>query len=152
MDSLIRSRYSKHDPALYAFKCEGESKTQQQFKAECDVNNIMAKYKKTQMITHLAKHQGQFGDFSNLEDYQTSLHKVMLAHDSFAQLPSELRSRFQNDPAQLIQYLSDSNNNEEAYKLGLKIRPPARENIGEALEAALEKNDKKRAEKAEKKS
>lgn len=139
----FRTQYTEHNPSDYAFATLGDSMTQQQFKAECDVNNIMAKYRKTGLVTHLAKTQGNFGDFSTVEDYQTSLDKVMRAQESFDHLPSELRNKFQNDPAQLIAYLADEKNNEEAYKFALKIRPTQKENFQESMEKALENHDKK---------
>lgn len=146
MDKVkIKSRYNTHPQHTYSFSTTGESLTQQQFKAECDVNNILAKYKKTGLISHLAKHKGNFGDFSNFEDYQTSLHKVMQAQESFGHLPSELRNKFQNDPGKLIEYLGDKANDEEAIKYGLKIKKDPKESLEMAVEKALEKNDAKRA-------
>lgn len=140
----IHSRYNPHEPRKFAFKPVGESMTQQQFKAECDVNNILAKYKKTGMVTHLAKHQGNFGDFSNVEDYQTCLGKLMQAQTAFGTLPSELRTKFDNDPAKLIDFLADQKNDEEAIKFGLKVRPKQEPNLQQAMEKALEANDQKR--------
>lgn len=145
MDKIIfKTRFNPHAPRKYATKQEGESLTQQQFKAECDVNNILAKYRRTGMLTHIQKHQGNFGDFSSIEDYQTSLGKLMQAQQSFESLPSELRAKFENDPAKLISYLSDEKNNAEAVKLGLKIERKAPETIQGAMEKALEANDTKR--------
>jgi len=37
-------------------------------------------------------------------------------------LPSDVRKRFSNDPAELIDFLADKKNDEEAIKLGLKIK------------------------------
>ena len=140
----FKTRFDTHAPRTYAFQTTGESMTQQQFKAECDVNNILAKYKRTGMLSHIQKHQGNFGDFSSIEDYQTSLGKLMQAQQSFESLPSELRAKFENDPAQLISFLSDEKNNAEAVKLGLKIERKAPETIQGAMEKALEANDAKR--------
>lgn len=154
MESLkvkIRSRYSPHDPDKYGFATTGDSMTNQQFKEECDVNNILAKYKRTGLLSHVSRTQGQFGDFSTLDDYQTSLHKVMKAQESFGLLPSEVRNKFQNDPAKLIDFLSDSKNDEEAYKYGLKIKLEKVPTIEESLANALEKNDLKRESRKEKK-
>lgn len=144
----FKSRYQPHEPRKYSFTCTDESRTQQQFKAECDINNILAKYRKTGLVTHLSKHQGHFGDFSTLSDYQTSLSKIMQANDSFSTLPSSIRSKFENDPGKLIDFLSDPKNNEEAYSLGLKIKPKETEpSIQQSMENALEANDKKRTKK-----
>ena len=140
----FKTRFETHPLRTYAFKTTGESMTQQQFKAECDVNNILAKYKRTGMLSHIQKHQGNFGDFSSVEDYQTSLGKLMQAQQSFESLPSELRAKFENDPAKLISYLSDDKNNAEAIKLGLKIERKEPETIQGAMEKALEANDTKR--------
>ena len=140
----IKSRYKNHSPREFAFTCEGESLTQQQFIEECDVNNILAKYKRTGLISHLARHSGNFGDFSNVDDYKTSLEKIMVAQQSFEMLPSELRSKFGNDPGKLIEFMSDEKNIEDCYKFGLKIRPEKKETIQESMEKALEANDAKR--------
>lgn len=146
----FKTRFETHPPRTYAFQTIGESMTQQQFKEECDVNNILAKYRKNGLVTHLSKHNGNFGDFSNVEDYQTSLGKLMEAQNAFLQLPSELRSKFQNDPANLVAYLSDPKNDEEAIKFGLKVKRPQKENIQEAFEKALASNDEKRQKNAKK--
>lgn len=140
----FKTRFDTHPPRTYAFQTTGESMTQQQFKAECDVNNILAKYKRTGMLSHIQKHQGNFGDFSSIEDYQTSLGKLMQAQQSFESLPSELRAKFDNDPGQLISFLSDEKNNAEAIKLGLKVERKPQETIQSAMEKALEANDAKR--------
>ena len=77
MDTLkFATLYKPHPKGKFATPTEGESMTQQQFQAGCDVNNILAKYKKTGQISHLAKHNGNFGDFSSIEDYQTALDKI----------------------------------------------------------------------------
>lgn len=138
------TRYNPHPPHKYATVNEEPSMTQQQFKAECNVNNILAKYRKTGMLTHINKHQGQFGDFENVEDYQTALNKVMEAQDSFSLLPSELRTKFHNDPGKLIEWLSDKANDEEAVKYGLKKTPEEKINFQDSMEKALEANDKRR--------
>jgi len=39
------SAYSKHSRVL--FETTGESRTRQEFKEECDVNNIMRKFERT---------------------------------------------------------------------------------------------------------
>lgn len=99
------------------------SLTKQSFAKECDINTIMLKYQKTGLIDHLNKYEGRYGDFTNVSDYQTSLNAVMAAQDEFLSLPSSLRARFENDPAQFLQFVHDENNREEAIQLGL-IKAP----------------------------
>lgn len=97
------------------------TRTDQTQKAQCDIKNIMTKYGGMKNIPPL---QGGFqGDFTNIPSYQSALHAIRDANDSFAALPSNVRKKFQNDPAEMISFLEDPTNNEEAYKLGLKIKP-----------------------------
>ena len=103
------------------------SLTQQQFHDASDINQIMKKYHATGMITHLNQKKGAYLDLSSAKDYQQSLDLVIEAQRSFMTLPSETRARFQNDPQQLISFLSDDKNREEAIKLKLinpKIQTP----------------------------
>nr|QJB20846.1 MAG: internal scaffolding protein [Microvirus sp.] len=140
----FRSRYNHGDNNQYATINTEESLTQQQFKAECDINNIMAKYKKTGLITHVNRFAGHIGDFSSGDSYQESLHKVMAAQESFNALPAHIRSRFFNDPAQMLDFLSDPKNDEEAVKLGLRETETREPTMQEAFENALSANDQKR--------
>lgn len=96
-----------------------KSLTQQQFKAECDVNNIMKKYEQTGEIHHLNRSKGVYQDLSQFTNYQEMLHKVMDAEQAFDALPAETRKRFNNNPQELIEFLGDNKNKEEAIKLGL---------------------------------
>ena len=64
-----------------------------------------------------------YGDFTDVVDYETALQRVITAQDSFDALPAKLRDRFENSPANLIEFLNDESNRDEAVKLGL-INPP----------------------------
>lgn len=103
---------------------EEPSKTQQQFRDETNINNIMRKYHAGQGVTHLSNRQGTFADVSNIKTYQQSLQTVIDAQRSFGELPSAVRKRFGNDPYQLVGYLEDPANIEESIKLGLRNPPP----------------------------
>ena len=118
---MIRKRYDTHK--RYSFETVGESRTQQQFAIDCDVNHILGRCKKTGVLDHVNKIQGTYGEFSNIEDYQSMLEKVYNAESAFMALPSTVREKFANSPNRMIAFLSDSKNDEEAIKLGLKIKP-----------------------------
>ena len=64
-----------------------------------------------------------YGDFTDVVDYETVLQRVITAQESFDSLPAKVRDRFKNDPANLIEFLNDESNRDEAIKLGL-INPP----------------------------
>jgi len=100
------------------------SRTQKQFGEQVNVNTIMAKYKKTGLIDHVRKQPGKYQDLTNLPDYMTAMQTVITANTTFETLPSEVRNRFNHDPAQLIEFLGNSKNYQEAVKLGLVIPIP----------------------------
>lgn len=96
----------------------GPGLTQGQFKQECDINHIMRRYKQSGALPRF-KRGGVYGDFSELGDYMESLEKVQAAQEAFAALPSEVRARFRNDPGELVAFVADEKNRDEAVKLGL---------------------------------
>jgi phage internal scaffolding protein len=98
--------------------CEDATLAQQHFKDECDINNILRQFNVTGLLPE-APLSPRYGDFSGITDYHTAMNAVIAAEDGFMALPADLRARFQNDPAQLIDFLSDENNRSEAEKLGL---------------------------------
>ncbi len=103
----------------------GESMTKQSFRDECDINFIMTKWKRTGVIPaeSVGRMRPNYGDFSNPNDYMEAANRVIDANEAFATLPSFLRDRFANEPANLIAFLADSGNQEEAIRLGLAQAP-----------------------------
>lgn len=95
------------------------SKTRQEFKAECDINNILAGYNKTGLVTHVNKYQGQYADVTGNIDYQLALNAVIAGTDAFDSLPSNIRKRFENDPKLFLDFVSDPDNRNEMIRLGL---------------------------------
>lgn len=110
--------------------CEEPSLAQQHFKEECDINTILQKFNITGILPE-APLSPRYGDFSGIGDYHTALNRVLAAQDEFEALPAQIRARFQNDPAQLIEFLQNENNRSEAEELGLVDKAAA-----EVVEAA----------------
>ena len=100
--------------------CEDASLTQQHFRDETDINNILRQFNVTGLLPE-APLSPRYGDFSGVVDYHSALNQVIAAEDEFMTLPAELRSRFANDPANLIEFLNDENNRPEAEQLGLLV-------------------------------
>lgn len=95
------------------------TRTQQNLKDICDVNKILEKHHKTGMITHVNSGKPISGDFTGYRDFRTNLHLVKQAKAAFADLPSHVRKRFGNDPANLLEFIEKKENYDEAVKLGL---------------------------------
>ena len=109
--------------------CEDVSLAQQHFKDECDVNTILQKFNITGILPEQTL-SPRYGDFTGIGDYHSALNAVMAAQDEFELLPAQIRARFENDPAKLIEFLNDDNNRPEAEELGLVNKSAA-----EAVEA-----------------
>lgn len=97
------------------------SRTKQAHKAECDINNIIKQYKTSGMVTHINANAqvGAYLDLPDQADFQTAMNTVLVAQQSFATLPAKVRSRFGNDPAEFLAFMSNADNLAEARELGL---------------------------------
>lgn len=112
-----------HVPSV-GFDCVSPSRTQQQFKEECDVNNILRNYVNTGVLTYMSAVAPEFGDFSQMpEDYGEALALIAKSEEQFGMLPADVRERFDNKPVNLVNFLQDEKNREEAIKLGLLNKP-----------------------------
>jgi len=104
------------------------SMTKQSFVKECDINNILKEYKVTGQIRHMSANQaaGAYEDLPDPVDFQESLHTMAAASEAFASLPSHVRRRFQNDPAEFLAFMANPINQDEAIAMGLAVdrRPP----------------------------
>lgn len=110
------------NPAIDFSKCE--KLVAIEFAQEADINFLLVRYKNTGSLYSAddmikASRRPQFGDFTGIPDYQESLDKMRNALDMFADLPLHVRQRFSDDPVQLLEFLQDEKNLDEAVKLGL---------------------------------
>ncbi|WNK14147.1 MAG: internal scaffolding protein [Microvirus sp.] len=104
-------------------RCEDPSLTQQNTKDETDINVIMDRYMQTGMIPQGAR-LPSYGDFDGVTDYHTAMNAIRSSEEAFMALPATIRDRFDNDPQQLLEFMSHDSNHAEAYKLGLVQTPP----------------------------
>lgn len=128
MSVVIHSLYNL--PPNPGYKNESPSMTQQHFKDEADINFIMARYQKTGVLVDPLTQTTRkpiFDDFSELGDFRDHQQAILDAQERFMALPSSIRARFANDPAELLEWLSNPANKEEAMELGLMTKPPEME-------------------------
>lgn len=103
----------------YVKSFENPSRTKQSFKAECDINNILRRHAVTGVIDHVNRFQGDYGSFSDVQDYHACMNQVLNANSMFSSLPARLRSRFANDPGVFLDFVANPENKEEMRTLGL---------------------------------
>jgi phage internal scaffolding protein len=97
---------------------ESQYKVRQSFKDECDINNIMKMFGKTGNLK-VNPLEPRYGDFGDVVDYHSAMNAIIASEEQFDALPSHLRARFNHDPANLIDFMNNESNKNEAMELGL---------------------------------
>lgn len=98
----------------------GESRTRQEFADECDINQIMARYQKTGVVSHMNTAQAGYVDFTGVPtDFQTSMNMMLEAEQAFMRLPAVARREFENDPVKFVEFASNPDNVERMREWGL---------------------------------
>ena len=123
---FLRTQYNYDTNAASkagALACLDESRTQQSFTEECDINTIVRRFNLTGTLP-VAARAPTYGDFSEVMDYQTALNAIIAAEDSFMTLPAEIRKKFNNDAGAFVDFCSDEANRAELEKMGM-ITPQA---------------------------
>lgn len=109
-----------------ALSFSGKGRTKQAFKAECDINNIMARFRKTGVLDFAQRMEARYGDCTG-HDFATAMNMVAEAKSLFQAMPAHLRDHFKNDPARFLEFVNNPANRDEARELGLlkPEQPPA---------------------------
>ena len=121
---FIRTQYN-YDPNAATnesgLACPEATRAQQHHREECDINEIMRRFGKTGVMP-ITTLNALYGDFESV-DYHTALNQIIASEREFDALPSNIRKRFDNDPWELVQFLQNDNNREQAIELGLLNKP-----------------------------
>ncbi len=86
-----------------------DGRTKQSFKDDTDINKIMARFDKTGTISHLAKFEGVYADFSDY-DFHEQTNMLTRGREIFDSLPAEIRREFNQDPQSFFDYVNDPAN------------------------------------------
>lgn len=105
-----------------------ESKTQQSFAKDADLNEIVRRYGigVGDEMPIAPVDPSFYGEVSAVNDLRTVLDVRRQAVAAFNALPPKLRERFHNDPAKLHEFVTNPDNLEESFNLGLLKRPKDR--------------------------
>lgn len=97
---------------------DNPGRTKQEFVDDCDINKIVERFTRTGQLPP-PRGAMQYGDFSDVGSYHEAHLAIQHANDTFAELPSAVRTRFHNDPGAFLKYLDNPDNHEEARAAGL---------------------------------
>lgn len=121
---FIRSNYNydqQEASQASGVTCAEPTLTQQSFKDQQDINRIVKQYAKTGVAVQTTR-KPMAEDFVGITDYHSAMNAIRAGDEAFEALPSNIRERFNNDPAEFVDFCLDEANNEEAAKLGLAYR------------------------------
>ncbi len=100
-----------------------DGRTKQSFRDECDIEKIMCRAAKSGTISHLAKFEGIYADFSDF-DFQEHMNKLNRGREVFDALPAEVRREFGQSPQAFFDYVNDPANLKDlAKKLPMLAAP-----------------------------
>jgi len=109
-------------------KDPGVSLTVQSHAADADINRIVSRHIGPGRVfrgvpqTPFAHRSPMFGDFTGM-DFQAMTNAIADVEQQFRSLPARIRSRFRNDPYQVVRFVEDEKNFHEAVSLGLVVPP-----------------------------
>jgi len=107
--------------------CGEPSRAIQSALEETDINTIVKRFGLTGKLPDIGR-LPQYGDFTGVTDYQSALNLVMAADTAFMQLSADVRSRFHNNPAALLDFVANEANRDEAIALGI-VKPASVEPV-----------------------
>lgn len=120
---FLRSAFNydmNHASDEAGLRCLDPSLTQQQFKEESDINNIVDQFMKTGHLPTPAS-MPQYVDYEGVFDFQTAMNAVRQADENFMRMDAKIRARFHNSPQEFLEFFANPDNREEAIRLGLLV-------------------------------
>lgn len=148
--SKVRNKFSDRVSVKMATPIElgkpGCSRVQQHFKDDCNPVKIINRHLKMNSVPQVRQTIARYGDFDPSIVSGDLFNKVAHAEQAFGQLPSSIRSEFNNDAAKMLKFMSDSKNFDRCVELGLFEKPkpvPKNEVLDTLKEVAANTKPKK---------
>lgn len=114
---VYSAAYVAHDPVDLAF--DEPSQTRQEFKDECDVNVLMARYEKTGVMPMSNGMEPAYLDIVDTPPLMEALQIMHDAQEAFMRLPAATRREFDNDPVEFVKFAQNADNLDKMREWGL---------------------------------
>lgn len=95
-----------------------DSRTQQHFKDEVDINTIVRKFGVTGTVPATLD-LASYGDFSQVESYHDAMNALISSQQAFESVPAHIRKHFDNDPAAFVEFTTNPENHSQLKEWGL---------------------------------
>lgn len=129
----FRSAYGPKVRIVANHKADG--RTKQSFREESEIKNIIKRYQRTGLLDFKNEHAASYGEFSSM-DFHEAMNIVVRGTEMFSDLPSDVRKKLKNDPAEFVDVVTNPARQAEAQALGL-IKAPATKPSQPAPEAIV---------------
>lgn len=97
----------------------GRKLVKQSDAAGTDINRIVNRWRQTG-IAPVSDKNPEYGDFSGVEDFHSSMNRVKNAEREFLMLPARVRAYCKNDPGEFLDLCLNPERIKECEDLGLK--------------------------------
>ncbi len=94
---------------------------------ETNINRIVAQYRATGGVTHVAARQPLYGDFSLASDLHTQMERVRSAQLTYGFLPAAVRAVSDNDPVRFMEMFETEEGLNALTEAGLFVDDPVDE-------------------------
>lgn len=98
--------------------CAFPGKTEQAHAKDTDINYILKDYTRTGFIKHANRNQGRYDDVTGV-DFQDAMNIIATANSMFENLPSQIRKRFNQNPAEFLDFVQNPANGTEMERMGI---------------------------------
>lgn len=98
-----------HERVQISFGDPSKSKTRQEFKEECDVNELMRRFQKTGIMPQ-GSSAPRYLDCTAVPNFQDAMQLMIDADKAFMRLPAIVRKEFDNDPQAFVAFAQDADN------------------------------------------
>lgn len=124
-------------------KPSSQSKVHDEFKTECDINEIIRRFRVTGTLTDPSKpatRRPMFGDFSDVPDVDQRERVFIAAQNAWDSLTDQQRELFPGGPSEILDAFSDPNRKSDLVAAGFLP------NLSQAVETAAPEPPKEAAE------
>lgn len=101
------------------------SMTDQSQRDECDINVLVERFGVVPSDMPQAVVLPQYGDYEGIFDFQSAMQVILDAKSAFMDLPAKVRTRFNNNPQEYLEFFANPDNYDEALRLGFVVPKPS---------------------------
>jgi len=133
MDNVKYVPYSSvNPPKSNPLKCKGPSRTRQDDLESSNINNIMNRYKQSGILP-AANPSAFYADVTEVGTYREAVDLVHGAEKEFMKLNPDIRAKFENNPANFVDFVNEPENKDELKEMGI-LKDPIKEPVKPAPE------------------